>query len=402
MTRTNKFLIALILCGTISSLGADWQQFRGTDGNGIGEPVALPTDWKKSLAWKSELPGRGPSSPIVVGDRVFVTSSSGANQGRLHVICFDSADGRQLWQRQFWATGRTFCHPTSSVAAPTPASDGKRIFAFYSSNDLVCLDLDGNLQWYRGLAHERPRAGNDIGMASSPLVVGDVVVVQVECQGDPFAMAIDKATGKTRWTVKRRPMANWASPILFPRGGEGSDQVLLQSPWGISAHEASTGREVWSHKADCGSVSSAVVHGSTVYVPINGITALNTEAGDSGVTVDWNENRIQPSGGSPTVHRGHIFGISRAGVLVCGELATKKVAWRLRLDGHHYCSPIAVGDKILAVSDKGRIAVVQLGEEGKIESTHELGEKVITTPAVAGDGVYIRSDARLWKFRLSD
>ncbi|MFP6667058.1 MAG: PQQ-binding-like beta-propeller repeat protein [Pirellulales bacterium] len=401
MKNTKRLVPALFLIAAVFSLGADWQQFRGTNGNGVAEAVKLPTDWDESLAWKAALPGRGPSSPIVVGDRVFVTSSAGVKQDRLHVLCFNASTGRRIWQRQFWATGRTFCHPTSAVAAPTPASDGERIFAFYSSNDLVCLDLEGNLQWYRGLARERPRAGNDVGMASSPLVVGDVVVVQVECQGDPFAMAIDRVTGKTRWTVKRRPMANWSSPILFRRGDD--NLVLLQSPWGITAHEASTGRELWSHEASCGSVASAVVYGSTVYVPVNGITALNTESkSKNGVSVAWNENRLQPSGASPTVHQGKIFAISRAGVLACGELAAKKVAWQVRLKGHHYASPIGVGDKILTVSDNGNIAVVGLGDEGKVETTHELGERVITTPAVASDGIYIRSDQHLWKFKSSD
>ena len=122
-------------------------------------------------------------------------------------------DGRNgCWHRQFWATGRTLCHPTSANAAPTPSSDGRRIFAFYSSNDLVCLDLHGNLKWYRGLAFDYPHAGNDAGMASSPLVIGKTVVVQMENQGDSFAAGIDVETGRNRWRLARERDASWASP----------------------------------------------------------------------------------------------------------------------------------------------------------------------------------------------
>ena len=130
--------------------GADWLQFRGTRHTNIAGDAKLPVSFsdKENVAWKADLPGRGPSSPIIVDDRVIVTCSGGLgedykqHQDHLHILCFDSKTGKELWRRRFWATGRTHSHPFSANAAPTPASDGKLIFAFYSSNDLVCLDLD--------------------------------------------------------------------------------------------------------------------------------------------------------------------------------------------------------------------------------------------------------------------
>ena len=112
------------------------------------------------------------------------------------MVAIDQHTGKQRWRRSFWATGRTYTHPTSSNAAPTPVSDGQYIYAFYSSNDLACLDLSGNLMWYRGLAHDYPKAGNDVGMASSPAIAGDVVVVQIENQGDSFASGIDRLSAR--------------------------------------------------------------------------------------------------------------------------------------------------------------------------------------------------------------
>lgn len=388
----------LIMLAAACSLGADWPQFRGHDGTGVAEPMPLPHDWPSALDWKVDIPGRGPSSPIVVGDRVLVTASSGPKQDRLHVLCFDAAKGKKLWHRQFWATGRCFCHPSSANAAPTPASDGKRIFAFYSSNDLICLDLDGNLQWYRGLAHERPRAGNDIGMASSPLVVGERVIVQIENQGDSFAMAMDTRTGKTHWTVARRPIAGWSSPIRFP-GPNGADAVLLQSPWGITAHDPVAGQELWRHEAECSTVCSAAVAGGSVCLPSQGITLLDaTQPSADGPKITWSENRLQPSGASPLIYRGRVYAINRAGVLTCAELSGGKIVWRLRLDGHHYATPVAVGSQLLLISNNGKIQVVELGDEGKLAAEYETGVANQATPAVANGGVYIRSDSHLTRF----
>jgi outer membrane protein assembly factor BamB len=145
MKRT-PFRQVLVLAAVCLFCGADWLQFRGTDNNPASDQKDLPTQFGpgKNVAWKAPLPGRGPSSPIVVGGRVVVTAASGARQQRLHVLCFDAAAGKPLWHREFWATGSTVCNPFGGVAAPTPASDGKLVLAFYSSNDLACFDLEGN------------------------------------------------------------------------------------------------------------------------------------------------------------------------------------------------------------------------------------------------------------------
>jgi outer membrane protein assembly factor BamB len=240
-----KLLLVLIPFSLLLLAGAEWRQFRGNSANSVAA-TTLPTEWdvatKKNIAWQADLPGRGPSSPILVAGRVIVTASDGPRQDKLHVLCFDAATGKERWRRQFWATGRTLCHSESSIAAPTPASDGQRIFAFYSSNDLACLDLDGNLLWYRGLAFDYPKAGNDVGMSSSPVVVGDTVVVQVENQGDSFAAGLDTATGRERWRIARDPRANWSSPTSVAT--KEGPLVLLQDLEKLTALEPRSGKQV--------------------------------------------------------------------------------------------------------------------------------------------------------------
>ncbi len=234
-------MVVSLLCG------ADWLHFRGSDNRGVAPTARLPVSWSPdkdgkphNIAWKSPLVGRGVSSPIVVDGRVIVTAASGFRQDRLHVLCFSVATGERLWERQFWATGRTLCHPTSSVAAPTPASDGHLIFALFSSNDLACLDLDGNLRWYRGLTHDYPTAANDVGMSSSPLVIGDTVIVQIENKGDSFAAGLLAATGQTRWKQAREQEMNWVSPTVLPwkdaHRGPGA-AAIAAAVFGPSSHD---------------------------------------------------------------------------------------------------------------------------------------------------------------------
>src|SRR5262249_3499773 len=121
---------------------ADWLQFRGPGGGGVSEEKDLPIRWTKSdnVRWKAALPGRGLSSPVIAGGRVYLTACSGYLQRRLHVLCFEAATGKKLWERQFWATGNSTCHPKTNMAAPTPVTDGERVYALFGTCDLACLD----------------------------------------------------------------------------------------------------------------------------------------------------------------------------------------------------------------------------------------------------------------------
>jgi outer membrane protein assembly factor BamB len=164
---------------------------------GSGNAVPVPFGPKQNVAWQAELPGRGLSSPVLVGNRAFLTAASGQKQNRLHVLAYDAKTGQQLWQRTVWATGPADSHPKSCMAAPTPASDGKYLVALFATNDLICVDLDGNVQWIRSLYDENPGATDGRGLASSPLIIGSTVVVQCENQNVSFASQGKLAGGRT-------------------------------------------------------------------------------------------------------------------------------------------------------------------------------------------------------------
>ena len=389
-----------IACSLLAA--ADWSTFRGPGGNAVFE-TSLPTEWSetKNVAWKADLPGRGPSSPIIVGDRLFVTCSSGPKQDRLHVIAFSTQSGKQLWHRQFWATGRTYSHASMGVAAPTPASDGKRIFAFYSSNDLACLDLDGNLLWYRGLAHDYPKAGNDVGMSSSPVVTSKTVIVQIENQGDSFAAGINTSTGETRWRVTRDGRANWSSPTVLPGSGQRKDVVLLQSPGGLTAHNVVTGDEVWKYEEDFGTIPSPLVVGNRAYLPTGGITAVTFSDNSYAPEVKWQSGKLSAGSPSPVFHDGRVYTLSR-GILSCGDEGTGDLLWKLRLEGRFWATPVIAGN-IYCVNQDGEVHVIKPGDKrGEIVAKNSFGEIIQATPAIANDAIYFRSDAHLWKIAASE
>jgi len=401
MNSLKTWPVALALvCAATASDAADWRQFRGNDNNSVAPGARLPVKWSENenLAWKVDLPGRGPSSPIVVGDRVIVTCSSGPRQDRLYVICFDAKTGRQRWRRQFWATGRTFCHPTTANATPTPASDGQRIFAFYSSNDLVCLDLDGNFLWFRGLAHDYLEARNDVGMASSPVVVGDTVVVQVENHGDSFATGIDAATGHTRWRLARDQESSWSSPVVLRGAEAGKEAVLLQSQSGITVLDPQTGKQRWKYDVKCAGIPSSVVTSDKVFVPANGLTALRASADPKTDRFVWDSNRIRPGTASPVVHAGRVYVAGGGGILTCADAANGEILWKLRLQGPFWSTPVFAGTHLYVINGKGLAQVVKVGDQkGELIATSNFGETIQASPAVADGAYYVRSDKHLWK-----
>ena len=207
--------IALMFALSLSVQAEDWNQFRGPHGNGVSSDKNLPTTLQDdNLKWSITLPGRGLSGALVLGDHVIVTCSSGPTQSRLHVLALNAKDGSVAWHRQFWATGRTMCHAETSVAAPTSCSDGKNIYAVFSSNDVICLDRAGNLQWLRGLTADYANVSNSLGMSSSPVVTDDTLVVQVENDSESYTLGLNKTNGLNRWRLDRPKAANWTSPAV--------------------------------------------------------------------------------------------------------------------------------------------------------------------------------------------
>lgn len=398
MITTNKVLafVSVLSLSQIAS-GEDWLQFRGNDHRGISLKSETPTNLSKNnIAWKTPLPGRGLSSPIVIENRVFLTASSTADQSRLHVICANKVNGEIEWERQFWATGRTICHEKTCVAAPTPVSDGKNIYALYSSNDLICLDLDGNLKWIRGLMQDYPNASNSLGLASSPIIVDGTLIVQIENDSDSFVSGINLKDGSNIWKLARTKKANWTSPIRL-----NDKEVAIQGSEGITCVSAKSGTVQWSYNEGASTIPSSVTSADSaiLYVPSNGITAIKPRKDNNTPEIVWQESQLRPGTSSPIIVGDNIYIINRAGVLNAAKKDTGERLWRLRLEGPFSGSPVSSNGHIYVASErKGVFQSIDInGKEGMLRGSIELGETILGTPAIANNSIFIRSDGHLWK-----
>jgi outer membrane protein assembly factor BamB len=324
------------------------------------------------------------------------------DQRRIYITSLSAKTGDVLWQQSLIARGRPFCHPTSANAAPTPASDGKLVFAFYSSNDLACVDLQGNLVWYRALAVDFPKAGNDVGMSASPIVADGVVVVQIENQGDSFVAGLEAETGELLWRKDRPKRANWSSPLAVQLA-DGKSIAVVQSSESLDGLDIRTGTLRWSMPMACSGIPSTSSESGRLFVPSSGLTQIELASSDQPPKKGWNNSKLSSNSASPVIYNGGVYMVNRS-VLVRGDAVSGELSWQLRLPdaGTIWSSPVIAGNRLYLFTDNGRCFVVELGDkEGKIIETNELGEPVFGSPAVAGDAIFVRSDTAVWKIEKS-
>ncbi len=377
---------------------AEWLAFRGSQGNGSSkssDPGKIELQCKNS--WVTELPGRGLSSPVVVQDTVFLTASSGPNQETLHIIAFDQTNGEKRWERKFKATGRTVCHEKTCVAASTIASDGHVLIAQFSSNDIFCLSLSGNLKWLRGLAYDNPNIANGLGMSSSPLIASGTAIIQVENDADSFSFGLDMADGTTLWKKERTRAANWTSPIAMRKNGR--EIIGLQSKDGFTAIDPVNGENIWAYEEGASTIpSSTWTEDDIVLVPSNGMTALQIGEELMNFQKIWRDNKLKPGTGSPAASEGKLYVVNNANVLSCASVKTGEIIWRMRLQGPVSSSPVIGAHYLYVFNETGLGQVVDLRDESpSVVHSIDLKDTILGTPAVSKDAIFIRSDQRLWK-----
>jgi outer membrane protein assembly factor BamB len=397
-SRLMMVLTALVMLhvGSVNAWSAEpgsWLGFRG-DGTSAAAngPEQLKLGDGGNLAWTRPMPGNSVAGPIVVGDHVISTSSGGQEGEQIFITAVQLNDGELLWEQSFRATGRPFCHPTSANAAPSPASDGERVFAFFSSNDLVCLSVDGSLLWYRGLGYDYPKAGNDIGMASSPVVADGAVIVQVESQGDSFAIGIDAATGKNLWRIDRPRRANWSSPVAVMRP-DGAMEVVMQSGQSIVAVDPRTGNEKWSIDEGRDSIASATPAGELLLLPGDDLMALNVAKSATAPEIAWRKERVSPNNASIVVDGDRFYSL-KGSVLVAASLVDGEIFWQQRLSGlgGTWATPVVANGRIYVFDQAGIGLVVEdRGDTAETVSQIELGDGVLASPAIAQGRLIVRS-----------
>lgn len=400
-------LIGLAVLAIQPAIAAEnWLGFRG-DGRSFAPtsktPIEFDTKSGKNIAWRVSTTGRGIGGPLVIGDQVIVTGCEGEDERDLYVESYSAADGKLQWSRPMRATGRPFTHPTSSNASPTPASDGQRVFALFSSCDLICYDLQGHLIWYRALAVDHPKTGNDISMSSSPVVVDGVVIVQLENQGDSFAAGIDALTGKTLWSNVRDASSNWSSPQPVTTE-DGLSAVAMHNRGSIELVDAKSGDVIKHFDIPGDGTASSTYASPYVIVPGESTTAIRLSApeqqgGQTVATVQWESNKLRPQRCSPVASGDRIY-MGRGSVLLCGSISDGSVLWQARLGrlSNVWATPVMTQSGIYIIGSDGKVIVVaDEGDKGKVIAESHLNESVLASPAVAGNALYFRSERGLIK-----
>jgi len=395
-----KLIAYAILLSVVSLIPAkDATQFRGTGGLGVSKETDLPTKWSatEGLRWKADLPGKGLSNPVIADGRVYVTATQAYQQKRQVVLCFDLKTGKKLWERQVWGTGTTLCHPKTNMAAPTPVTDGKNVYALFATGDFVCYDRDGDLVWYRSLVGDYPTIGNNVGAAASPAIWNDLLLICMENAGESFAAAIDKQTGENRWRIERPRGVNWVTPVVSVNKGQAD--VLLQGWQGIDAYDANTGKKKWSvDKHRLTGYASLTTDDGIVFAPGEKFTAYRPGKNNAQPEIVWQSIKLRVGYCSPVVHEGFVYTVAGTGVVTCADAKTGESIWTHRLEagGAFTASPMVADGKLYITNEAGVTTIMQAGKEAKVLASNPIGDTILACPVAADGAIFLRSDTALY------
>ena len=428
--------IACALAGAVSlsvSLSAqNWPSFRGANAAGVADGTPTAVSWNVStgehIAWKTPIPGLAVSSPIVWGDRVFVSTavSSDPNQAiktglygdvepvtdaskhSWHLIALDKASGKVVWDRvAYEGVPKTKRHPKSSQASPTPVTDGTHVIVSFGSQGLYAYDFAGKLLWQKDLGVLN--AGwffdpdYEWGVGSSPIIYRNMVIVQCDIQRNSFIAAFDTASGKELWRTARQEIPSWSTPTIVEAGGK--TELVTQATTFIRGYDPSNGKELWKLSGNSEITIPTPIVGPGFVVVTNGYRGVQPifaikpgGAGDitlkDGQTksdaIAWSSNRGGPYIPTPVIYGEHLYVLQNNGVLAVYKVATGERIYQQRLgDGGAFSSSLVAADgKIYCSSEDGDVYVVKAGPSYELLGKNSFGETIMATPAVS-DGLLI-------------
>lgn len=405
--RTIACLSMLLTLIGIAPAGAEnWPGWRGPNRTGVTADTGAPISWspQDAVRWKAALPGSGISNPIVWNDLVICTSSDGAQQRDLHVIALDRDSGRERWHARCWGTAPTLHHGTkSSMASPSPITDGTHVYAFFGTGDVFCLDLAGRLLWQRSLAEEYGAFENRFAASSSPLLFEDLLILQCDHYGASYLLAIDKHTGADRWKVDRpETWLSWSSPVCTKSSGADAELLLCGSQK-LDGFVARTGEKLWTVRGlerEC--IPTPIVDGGRVYLTSGpkGTSYAVRLGGRGDVTeshVEWTCRRGNPFVPSAILLAGRFFLVDDHGIGSCLDAASGKTLWRKRFGGDFTASPVAAENRVYLTNETGSTLVLAADSNTYSElARNEIGEAVYASPAISAGRFFLRTTRHLW------
>jgi outer membrane protein assembly factor BamB len=406
---------ALVAC-CLAALApaADWPRFRGPDGSGVSSEKGLPISWTaKDAAWKTDLPGAGASSPVFIGDRIFLTAWSGyAVPGqpggreedlKHHLICLDRKTGKVLWNRDVVAKlpAKRLTRDGEGYASSTPVADAERVYCFFGKTGVYAFDHSGKQLWTADVGD-----GTDgWASSSSPILVGDLVVVNASIESESL-VALDRSTGKEKWRAEGVREA-YNTPLMV-KSKDGREELVVATRPKILAVDPATGTALWSCDTDIGwyMVPSVVAHDGIVFCIGGraGVLGLAVRAGGKGDVTRTHRLWTSKKGGnvsSPVYHAGHLYWMNDAsGTAFCAKAETGEVVYEERVPraGGVYASALLADGRIYYVGRDGRTYVVAAKPEFELLATNESLDRSNhdATPVAVDGRLFIRSNRALY------
>jgi outer membrane protein assembly factor BamB len=368
-------LLFFICCTTTFVLADDWPSWRGSDGSGHTKESGVPTRWDaKSVVWKTALPGIGQSSPVVWGNRIFLTSALEKGKKRV-VLCVDRNKGNIVWQHEAWEGVPEPSHGMNGWASATCATDGERVIAFFGKGGLHCYSVDGKKLWSRDLG----AFAGPWGTSACPLIVGDLVIQNCDSTSNAYLIAVNKNTGKDVWKTPRKdcPKGGWSSPVLVDAGNR--KEIVLNGETVVTGYDPESGKVLWSCKTFAGRGEPTVAPGKGLVFVINGLPGdiYAVKLGGSGdVTkshIAWHTprkgGRDQPS---PIVIGNYLVTADMEGIATCYDSTSGKLLWKDRLRGKFTASPFAAGGLAYFLNEAGETFVIEPGPTFKVAAENSL------------------------------
>ncbi|MCW5967874.1 MAG: PQQ-binding-like beta-propeller repeat protein [Blastocatellales bacterium] len=441
--------LAITLIGSSSAAAQqtdeNWPQFRGPRASGLAEGKPAPVKWNaetgENLLWKTEIPGLAHASPIVWGDRVFVVTAVSSNPNPFFrhglfgdvdsdkdqskhtwkLYCLDKKTGRILWERvSYEGVPRVKRHIKGTHANSTPVTDGRHVVAFFGSEGLYCYDFDGKLKWKLDLGTLDSGWFYDPdyqwGMASSPVIYKDMVILQCDVQQGSYIAAWDVKTGKQMWKTNRDEIPSWGSPTVVESTVNGKPlvQIVTNATGGVRGYEAHTGAELWHLRGNPEITSTTPIAAHDLifvanrYRPNQPIYAIRPGAtGDislkdgkeSNEHVAWSKQRGGSYQPTPIIYGDHLYIADNNGALGVYEAKTGERVYQQRIGdkgGSYSASPVASGGRIYFSSEDGEIFVIRAGPKYELLSSNPMGEVLMATPAISDGMIIVRGQKHVF------
>jgi outer membrane protein assembly factor BamB len=382
----------------------DWPWWRGPTADGTSRHRQVTTRWSanENVVWKVNVPGRGHSSPIVCGTRVFLTTADEQAQEQ-RVLAFDRRTGKALWNTLVHQGGFPRKNPKNSHASATPACDGERVFSAFVFDDglyVTATDLDGKILW-------QAAAGpftSEHGYGSSPVLYQNLVIVNGDSLKGSFVAALDRKSGKTVWREERASTGrhgSYATPVVADIAGK--PQLIMTGLSEVTSYDPATGKLLWScagpaEVTACTAACSERLVFATGGFPEKELLAIRADGrGDVTRThVVWRLTKGVGYVPSPLYHAGRLYVVADNGIVTCLDADSGKEVWQGRLEGAFSSSPVLVGDLLYVSNEAGRTFVLKTGSKFDMVAANDLGDGCLATPAVCGGQIFLRTSHHLY------